>query len=80
MTLKQHFSKAEVLSVIQTFVAFLAIDASMQFNAVINGDWSESALLALGAAVLRSALKYGFSLVMAKLKSPLPPGPTEVEP
>ena len=47
----------ELRSFLHTFVATLAVDASVQFQSLINGDWSSPVLIALGTAVLRAFLK-----------------------
>jgi len=60
---KSHFSKAELVSFFQTFVSSLAVDATFQFNAVVGGDWSEPALVALGISALRSAIKAAILLL-----------------
>lgn len=76
-TLKAHFSKVELVSLIQTFVATLAIDAAMQAHAVFYGDFSKQALVALALAVVRSFLKACWSLVVAakaeSVQQPTPP-------
>jgi len=54
---KAHFTKAELISVIQSFVGFAAVDAVLQFNTILGGNWSEQALFALMAALGRSLFK-----------------------
>lgn len=68
--LKAHFSKYEAISLIQTFVAYLALDAAIQFQAVISGDFSQDALAALVVAVSRSFLKALWNVIVAGFKKP----------
>lgn len=56
-SIKKHFNKTELLSVLQTFVSVVAIDAIAEWHNVLAGDWSKTALLSLGAALVRSLLK-----------------------
>ncbi len=70
---KKHFTLDEAKSMLQTFVAFLAviiplIDALPQLQTVLNGDWSGIALTALTVAVAKSLLKlvWNQSVIWAK--------------
>jgi len=47
----------ELQSFLTTFLSVFLIDGSMQIMALYNGDLSETALLALLTAALRSAIK-----------------------
>lgn len=64
--MKKHFNKKELVSIIQTFVAFAGVDAVAQINQVLAGDWSKPVLLALVSALVRSLLKAVYTVVTAK--------------
>lgn len=67
--LKKHLTKAELISMIQTFIGFLAVDAAIQFSTVMSGDFSREAFLALLTAVGRSAVKAIWNEVVKNMKS-----------
>lgn len=56
-SLKSHFSKYELLSFIKTFAATFITIGVAQLDAILNGDLSTTALVALAVAVLRSLIK-----------------------
>jgi len=55
--LDYHFTKVELVSFLQTFVSVAVIDVAMEWDVILSGDWSTTALLAFAVAVSRSALK-----------------------
>lgn len=55
--LKSHFNKAEFISILQTFVGVVGVEALSQWNVLLSGNFSKEALFALGAALIRSLVK-----------------------
>lgn len=55
-TLKKHFDKAELKSILQTFLATATVETALEFQAIVAGDFSKTALMAFLVALLRSAL------------------------
>lgn len=57
--IKSHFTKDELVSILDTFISDLLYSASFSaaVNNVIGGDLSQAALYALGLAIFRSLFK-----------------------
>ena len=67
--LKKHFwSNEAFISFMHTFSAIFLTDSAVQLATVAQGDFSKVALLSLGGAILRAALKALFAL--AKPETP----------
>jgi hypothetical protein len=62
------FSKEAVTSFLHTFVGYLAVDAVLQFNTVLSGNFTKEAFYALLVAVGRSLVKalWNFSVMQYK--------------
>ena len=54
--LKAHFTKAELRSIFQTFIATAGVEAVAQFNMFFD-HFDKAALIALAVALLKSLLK-----------------------
>jgi len=54
--LKAHFTRAEIRSIFQTFIATAGVEAVTQFNVFLE-HFDRAAAIALVAALLRSLLK-----------------------
>jgi len=77
-SIKSHFTRAEVVSFIQTAIGFMIVDAALAFERVMNGDISRDALIALLVAVGRSVFKALWNMVFAMAKVPeIKPAPQE---
>jgi hypothetical protein len=80
--LKTHVSKAEVISVVQTFVAVAVVDGAASWNAILAGDWSKAAWLALAIALGRSVLKAVYMVVTTppEITPPIAPSAPPIAP
>lgn len=55
--LKAHLTKAEFISIFQTFIATAGVDAIFEWHTVLSGDLSKTAIIALLTALGKSLLK-----------------------
>lgn len=61
----------ELRSFAMTFLATFVVDASSQINAILSGDYSRAAFLALVTAVLRVLLKVASTFITPSVPTSL---------